>query len=103
MARGMRLMLDNPYLRPVPGNPRSSGGQAGDEAKQFPRDLPGDVRGYPPGDAVLPARTRQQALDSGRATSCAVTGRSAKASVLEHVIPVRMRRKPATAAWPASD
>jgi hypothetical protein len=33
VARGMRLMLDDPDVRAVPGNPRSVGGQAGDEAK----------------------------------------------------------------------
>ena len=34
MARSVRLMLDNPDLRAIPGNPRSFGGQAGNEAKQ---------------------------------------------------------------------
>ena len=29
MARGVRLMLDDPDLRAIPGNPRSFGGQAG--------------------------------------------------------------------------
>ena len=29
MPRGMRLMLDNPDLRAIPGNPRSFGGQTG--------------------------------------------------------------------------
>jgi hypothetical protein len=37
MARGMRLMLDNPDLGAIPGNPRSFGGQAGDEAEQVQR------------------------------------------------------------------
>ena len=37
MARGMRLMLDNPDLRAIPGNLRHLGGQAGNEAKQVPR------------------------------------------------------------------
>jgi hypothetical protein len=31
MARGMRLMLDNPDSRAIPGNPRSSGGRTGNE------------------------------------------------------------------------
>jgi hypothetical protein len=31
MARGMRLMLNDPNLRAVPRNPRSFGGQAGDK------------------------------------------------------------------------
>src|SRR6201999_2163659 len=44
MARGMRLMLDDPDLRAVPGNPRRFGGQAGHEAEQVQRYLPGDVR-----------------------------------------------------------
>ena len=46
MARGMRLVLDNPDVRAIPGNPRSSGGQAGNEAEQVPRYLLGDVRRY---------------------------------------------------------
>ena len=60
MARGMRLMLDNPDLRAIPGNLRRLGGQAGNEAEQVQRYLLGDVRLYPPGDAGLPARVRQQ-------------------------------------------
>src|SRR6202046_2943098 len=75
MARGMRLMLDNPDVRAIPGNPRSFGGQAGNEAKQVPRYLPGDVRRYPLGDAILPARVRQLISDSGRAAGRAVTRR----------------------------
>jgi len=34
MARGMRLMLENPDLRAIPRNPRRLGGQAGYEAEQ---------------------------------------------------------------------
>src|SRR5229473_3218604 len=93
MARGMRLMLDNPDLRAIPRNPRSSGGQTGNEAKQVPRYLLGDVRRYPPGDAVLPMRTRQPISDSSRAAGCAVTRRRADPGVPEHVIPMRMRRE----------
>src|SRR6266508_3139902 len=44
MARGMRLMLDNPDLRAIPRNPRSFGGQTGNEAEQVQRYLLGDVR-----------------------------------------------------------
>ena len=44
MARGMRLMLDDPDLRAIPGNLRRLGGQAGDEAEQVQRYLLGDVR-----------------------------------------------------------
>ena len=46
MARGMRLMLDDPDLRAIPGNLRRLGGQAGDEAEQVQRYLLGDVRRY---------------------------------------------------------
>src|SRR5271167_1789265 len=46
MARGMRLMLDNPDLRAIPRNPRSFGGQAGNEAEQVQRYLLHDVRRY---------------------------------------------------------
>ena len=41
MARGMRLMLDNPDLRAIPGNLRHLGGQAGNEAEQVQRYLLG--------------------------------------------------------------
>ena len=58
MARGMRLMLDNPDLRAIPGNLRHLGRKAGNEAEQVQRYLPGDVRRYKRGDAVLPARVR---------------------------------------------
>jgi len=34
MARGMRLMLDNPDLRAIPRNLRHVGGHAGNEAEQ---------------------------------------------------------------------
>ena len=44
MARGMRLMLDNPDLRAIPRNLRSLGGQTGNEAEQLQRYLLGDVR-----------------------------------------------------------
>ncbi len=46
MARGMRLMLDNPDSRAIPRNPRSFGGQTGNEAEQVQRYLLGDVRRY---------------------------------------------------------
>jgi len=50
----MRLMLDNPHFRAIPGNPRRPGGQAGNEAEQVQRYLLGDVRRYQPGgDAGL--------------------------------------------------
>ena len=74
MARGMRLMLDNPDLRAIPGNLRHPGGQAGNEAEQVQRYLPGDVRRYPLGDAGLPPRVRQLIPDGGRAAGRAVTG-----------------------------
>src|SRR5215510_11310904 len=93
MARGMRLMLDNPDLRAIPGNPRSFGGQAGDEAEQVQRYLLGDVRRYPLGDAGLPVRVRQLNTGSGRAARRAVTGRRAEPDVPEQVIPMRMRRE----------
>ena len=93
MARGMRLMLDNPDLRAIPGNPRSFGGQAGDEAEQVQRYLPGDVRRYPLGDAGLPTRVLQPISGSGRAAGRAVTGRRAEPGVPEQVIPMRMRRE----------
>jgi hypothetical protein len=34
MARGMRLMLDNPDLRAIPRNPRSFGGQTGSRGRR---------------------------------------------------------------------
>ncbi len=46
MARGMRLMLNNPYLRTVPRNLCCLGGQTGNEAKQVQRYLLDDVRRY---------------------------------------------------------
>jgi hypothetical protein len=42
MARGMRLMLENPHGRPVPGNLRRPGAQTSDEAEQFQRHPLGD-------------------------------------------------------------
>jgi hypothetical protein len=94
MARGMRLVLDNPDLRAIPGNPRGFGGQAGNEPKQVPRYLRGDVRRYPLGDAGLRSRVRQHISDIGRAAGRAVTRRRAEPGVPEQVIPVRMGRKP---------
>ena len=94
VAGGMGVMLDNPDLRAIPGNPRSFSGQAGNEAKQVPRYLLGDVRRYPLGDASLPTRVRQLISDSGRAAGRAVTRRRAEPGVPEQVIPMRMRRKP---------
>ena len=43
MARGMRLMLDDPDVRAIPRNPRGFGGQAGDETEQVQRYLLGDA------------------------------------------------------------
>src|ERR1700689_2465723 len=93
MALGMRLMLDNPDLRAIPGNPRSFGGQTGNEAEQVPRNVLDDVRRYPLGGAVLPERARPLISDSSRAAGCAVTGRCAEPGVSEHVIPMRVRRE----------
>jgi hypothetical protein len=94
MAWGVRLMLDNPNLRALPGNPRRLGGQAGDEAEQVQRYLLDDVRRYQVGDAGLRTRVRQPISDSGRAAGRAVTGRRAEPGVPEQVIPMRMRGKP---------
>ena len=95
MARGMRLMLDNPDLRAIPGNLHRLGGQAGNEAHQVQRYLPGDVRRYQlGGDAGLRTRVRQPIPDKGRAAGRAVPGRRAEPGVPEQVIPMRMRRKP---------
>jgi len=87
MALGMRLMLDDPDLRAIPGNPRSFGGQAGNEAEQVPRNLPRDVWRNPRGDASLPIRVRQLSSDGGRAAGRAVTRRRAEPAVPEQVIP----------------
>src|SRR5258708_2546435 len=67
MARGMRLMLHNPDLRAIPRNPRSFGGQTGNEAKQVPRYLLRDVRRHSPRDALLTMRTLQPLSASSRA------------------------------------
>jgi len=42
MARGMRLMLDDPDLRAIPRKLRRLGGQTGNEAEQVQRYLLGD-------------------------------------------------------------
>src|SRR4051812_48098030 len=94
MARGMRLMLDDPDLRAIPRNPRSFGGQAGNEAEQVQWYLLDDVRRYQPGDASLRARVRQPSADRGRAAGSAVTGRRAEPGVPEQVIPMRMGGEP---------
>ena len=60
VARGMRLMLDDPDSRSIPRDQRGFGGQAGDEPEQVQRYLLDDVRWYQPGDAGLP-RARQTA------------------------------------------
>ena len=44
MARGMRLMLDDPDLRAIPRNLRSLGRQTGNEAEQVQRYLLSDFR-----------------------------------------------------------
>jgi hypothetical protein len=93
MARGMRLMLDNPDLETIPRNPRRLGGQAGDEAEQVQRYLLGDVRWYQRRAADPRARVREPCSDSGRAAGRAVTGRRAEPCVPERVIPVRMRQE----------
>ena len=99
MARGMRLMLDNPDLRAIPGNLRHLGGQAGNEAEQVQGYLLGDAGGLR--DLRNPAR--EPVSGSSRAARRAVTGRRAEAGVPEQVIPMRMRREPATTVWPESD
>ncbi len=79
----------------IPRDLRHLGGQAGNEAEQVQRYLPGDVRRYQFGDAGgLRTRVRQPISGSGRAAGRAVTGRRAEPGVPEQVIPMRMRRKP---------
>src|ERR1035437_934714 len=68
MARGMRLVLDNPDLRAIPRNLRHLGGQAGNEAEQVQRYLLGDAGG-------LRTPVRQPISGSGRAARRARTGR----------------------------
>src|ERR1700749_3756261 len=80
--RGMRLMLDNPDLRAVPGNLRRLGRQAGNESEQVQRYLLGDVRRYQlPGEAALRGGVRQLVWGSGGAAGRAVTGRRAEPGV----------------------
>jgi hypothetical protein len=81
-------------LEAVPGNPRSFGGQAGNEAEQVQWYLPGDVRRYQLADAGLRARVRQPISGSGRAAGRAVTGRRAEPGVPQQVILMWMRREP---------
>jgi hypothetical protein len=52
MARRMRLVLDDPDPRAIPGEPSSVGGQTGDEAEQTQRYLLDDVRRNHPEGAV---------------------------------------------------
>ena len=87
MARGMRLMLDDPDVRAIPRNPRRFRGQAGDEAEQVQGDLLGDAEPT----CIDPAR--QPIVGRGRAARRAVPGRRAEPGVPEQVIPVRMRRE----------
>ena len=76
VARGMRLMLDDPDAGAIPGKLRRPGGQAGDEAEQVQRYPPGDVGRYQlGGDAGLRARVRQPVADRGGAPGRAVPGR----------------------------
>src|SRR5258708_9539537 len=78
MARGMRLMLDNPDLRAIPRNPRSFGGETGNEAKQAPRNLLRDVPPYPPRQA-FPAMPPPQPLScNSRSTRQSVLGARAE-------------------------
>ena len=102
MARGMRLMLDNPDLRAIPRNLRHLSGQAGNEAEQVQRYLLGNIRRYHCGDEGLPARVRQPISDSGCAAGRAATRRRAEPGVPQRVIPMRMRREAATTGWPNS-
>src|SRR4051812_25777569 len=75
VARGMRLMLDDPDSRAVPGKLLRIGGQRGDEAEQIERYLIDDVRRYQRGDAGLRTRVRQPLPDGGGAARRAMTGR----------------------------
>jgi hypothetical protein len=72
MARGMRLMLDNPDLRAIPRNLRRLGRQPGNEAEQVQQYLLGDVRRYQlGGDAGLHTRVRQPPIsDIGVDRAC---------------------------------
>ena len=64
MARGMRLMLDDPDVRAIPRNPRGFGGQAGDETEQVQRYLLGDAE---PDVASIPSDSRSRTAAAQRA------------------------------------
>src|SRR5262245_4328099 len=94
MARGMRLMLDNPDLGTVPRNPCSFSGQPGNAAEHVVQwYLFGDVGRKHPGNAGFPTCVRQHTSDSSRAAGRTVTGRCAEPGVPQQVVPVRMRRE----------
>ena len=93
MAWCMGLMLDDPDLGAVPGDPRGVGGQSGDETEQIHRDFLGVLRWQPHGDAGLPVSVGQQTVDGGRAAGGAVSRHVAEEPVPEHVVPIGMRRK----------
>src|SRR5918996_3356139 len=72
VARGVRLVLDDPYRRTIPRDLRRICWKAGDEAEQVQRYLLGELRRQNLGDADLPVRIRQQISDISRAAGCAV-------------------------------
>jgi hypothetical protein len=56
MAWGMRVMLDDPDMRTIPGNLRHLGGKARNQAEQVRRYLLGNILRYQRSDAGLRAR-----------------------------------------------
>ena len=89
VARGVRLVLDDPDLRTIPGDLRRICWKAGYEAEQVQRHLLGDADGLR--DRIHP--TRQPIPGSVRAASRGIAGRFPQPRIPQQVIPVRMGRE----------
>jgi hypothetical protein len=83
VARGVRVMLDDPDLRAVRGIRVVSAGRPMMRAEQVQRHIVDDVRRYQSGDAGLRTRVRQPISDRGRAAGRAVTRHRAELDVPE--------------------
>ena len=64
MALGMRLMLEDPDLRAIPGYSGCFTRQTGNLAESLQRDLLGDVRREQLGDVVLQRASERKAWTS---------------------------------------
>src|SRR5690606_41243519 len=90
MSLGVAAALDDPHLRPFPGDMSSRRGQSGDEAEQIQRDVSGELGRQTFSEVLAPFRIRQLVSEEISAAGRSVTRRITEGRAPQGPLPIRV-------------